>query len=345
VIVCEVVLVHCLSALHGLVWKIAQLVCTAGWPLEVVPEDAQGMIISVVHLTLDGVNGKWRWRQIDGENSKLRRQSSEFSDGNAVIYDRNLRCHFWMTPYVHNTDDNSIKSSHTLFSFVWCLQVLFTPLPPMLFVPAKIDDFKDSPHYACPLYKTSERRGVSNKHNITNVTYKKNIAYSVQIPASVWEVIWIDPLMKLTNALQRHGLCPLLCSKWLCMGCICMYAFYMNVTSLSRCCVHHCPIYLCVVCVSYLGKCKCSLDTTMRTFKRSMRTPTCLTPSHSGAFHHRPLDKFCVWHPSTQWTTTSSLGYERLCRTDQFRCLMWLSMLVVLFRILFSNLSCVLSFS
>ena len=53
---------------------------------------------SVVHLTLDGVNGKWRWRrnlcQIDGENSKLRRQSPEFSDGNAVIYDRNLRCHF-----------------------------------------------------------------------------------------------------------------------------------------------------------------------------------------------------------------------------------------------------------
>jgi len=64
-------------------------------------------MISVVHLTLDSFNGKWRWRrnlcQIDGENSKLRRQSSEFSDGNAVIYDRYLRRHFWMTPYVHNT--------------------------------------------------------------------------------------------------------------------------------------------------------------------------------------------------------------------------------------------------
>ena len=64
--------------------------------------------ISVVHLTLDGVNGKWRWRrnlcQIDGENSKLRRQSSEFSDVNPVIYDRYLQCHFWMTPYVHNTE-------------------------------------------------------------------------------------------------------------------------------------------------------------------------------------------------------------------------------------------------
>jgi len=49
------------------------------------------MLYSVVHLTLDGVNGKWRWRrnlcQIDGENSKLRRQSSEFSDGNVFIYD------------------------------------------------------------------------------------------------------------------------------------------------------------------------------------------------------------------------------------------------------------------
>ena len=41
------------------------------------------------------------------------------------------------------------------------LQVLFTPLPPMLFLPAKLEDFKDVPHYSCPLYKTSERRGVS----------------------------------------------------------------------------------------------------------------------------------------------------------------------------------------
>jgi hypothetical protein len=32
--------------------------------------------------------------QIDGKNSKLRRQLSEFSDGNAVIHGRYLRCHF-----------------------------------------------------------------------------------------------------------------------------------------------------------------------------------------------------------------------------------------------------------
>jgi len=65
-------------------------------------------MFSVVHLTLDGVNGKWRWRrnlcQIYSGNNKLRRQSSEFNDNNAVIYDRYLRCHFWMTPYVHNTE-------------------------------------------------------------------------------------------------------------------------------------------------------------------------------------------------------------------------------------------------
>ena len=70
-----------------------------------------------MHLTLDGINGKWRWRrnscQIEGENSKLRRQSSEFSDGNAVFYDCYLRCHFWMTPYVHNTGINTATYSCT----------------------------------------------------------------------------------------------------------------------------------------------------------------------------------------------------------------------------------------
>ena len=74
--------------------------------------DSGGNRISVVHLTLDGVNGKWCWRrnlcQIDGESSKLRRQSSEFSDGNAVIYDSYLRCLFWMTPYVHSSDTHKL---------------------------------------------------------------------------------------------------------------------------------------------------------------------------------------------------------------------------------------------
>jgi hypothetical protein len=36
-------------------------------------------------------------------NYAVNRQSLEFSDGNAVIYDRYLRCHFLLTPYVHNT--------------------------------------------------------------------------------------------------------------------------------------------------------------------------------------------------------------------------------------------------
>ena len=71
--------------------------------------------ISVVYLTLDGVNGKWRWRrnlcQFDGENSRFRRQSSELSDGNTVIYDRYFRCHFWMTPYVHNTGWHCVSHS------------------------------------------------------------------------------------------------------------------------------------------------------------------------------------------------------------------------------------------
>lgn len=31
------------------------------------------------------------------------------------------------------------------------VQVLFVPLPPMLFVPAKVDQFSEAPHYLCPL--------------------------------------------------------------------------------------------------------------------------------------------------------------------------------------------------
>jgi len=50
--------------------------------------------------------------QIDGENSKLRRQSSEFSEGNAVNYDRYLWCHFWMTPYVRNTGSCAFLYKH-----------------------------------------------------------------------------------------------------------------------------------------------------------------------------------------------------------------------------------------
>ena len=94
--------------------------CSAAWKdwKPVVPH-----LISVVHLTLDGVKGKWRWRrnlcQIDGENSKLRRWSSEFSDGNAVINDRYLRCHFWMTPYVHNTASYALGASAPDFFLRW----------------------------------------------------------------------------------------------------------------------------------------------------------------------------------------------------------------------------------
>ena len=84
------------------------------------------ILTSVVHLTLDGVNGKWRWRriscQIDGESSRLRRQLSEFSDGNAVIYNRYLRCHFWKTPYVHNTDLDTC-GTHTVQIFTHAVHI------------------------------------------------------------------------------------------------------------------------------------------------------------------------------------------------------------------------------
>lgn len=39
-------------------------------------------------------------------------------------------------------------------------KVLFVPAPCMWLVPKKVDEFKDYPHYNCPVYRTTERRGV-----------------------------------------------------------------------------------------------------------------------------------------------------------------------------------------
>jgi len=64
-------------------------------------------------------------------------------------------------------------------------KVLFVPLPPMLFLPAKLDEFKDTPHYLCPLYKTSERRGV-----LSTTGHSTNFVCDVRLPSSMDPAHW-----------------------------------------------------------------------------------------------------------------------------------------------------------
>jgi len=65
-------------------------------------------------------------------------------------------------------------------------KVLFTPLPPMLFLPAKLDSFKDAPHYACPLYKTSERRGV-----LSTTGHSTNFVCDIRLPSDQPQAHWV----------------------------------------------------------------------------------------------------------------------------------------------------------
>jgi len=74
--------------------------------------------------------------QIDGENNKLRRQSSEFSDGNTVIYDCYLRCHFWMTPYVHNT----VYIPHYIYKF-WIISYILNHMLDESYIQCAYDIF------------------------------------------------------------------------------------------------------------------------------------------------------------------------------------------------------------
>ena len=66
---------HSATAVH---MDTTEFTCVKGWPEPGISYESY--IYSIVHLTLDGVNGKWCWRrnlcQIDGESSKLRRLSS-----------------------------------------------------------------------------------------------------------------------------------------------------------------------------------------------------------------------------------------------------------------------------
>ena len=64
-------------------------------------------------------------------------------------------------------------------------KVLFTPMPIIWMVPAEISKFRAIPHYSCPLYKTSARRGIlSTTGHSTN--YVLNIRLPSDKPGAHW---------------------------------------------------------------------------------------------------------------------------------------------------------------
>jgi dynein heavy chain, axonemal len=65
-------------------------------------------------------------------------------------------------------------------------KVLFAPVPKMLFEPKKVRDFVDFPNYSCPMYKTSERRGV-----LSTTGHSTNFVMDVRVPTSRGDRHWI----------------------------------------------------------------------------------------------------------------------------------------------------------
>lgn len=58
-------------------------------------------------------------------------------------------------------------------------KVLFTPMPAIWMVPREVTKFHSYPHYVCPLYKTTERRGV-----LSTTGHSTNFVLDVRLPSS-----------------------------------------------------------------------------------------------------------------------------------------------------------------
>ena len=63
---------------------------------------------------------------------------------------------------------------------------LFSAVPKMHFVPKKVTDFDNFAHYNCPMYKTSERRGV-----LSTTGHSTNFVMDVRVPTSRDASHWI----------------------------------------------------------------------------------------------------------------------------------------------------------
>ena len=65
-------------------------------------------------------------------------------------------------------------------------KVLFTQIPTMWFQPMESDEIPASPHYMCPLYKTSDRRGV-----LSTTGHSTNFVMYLKLPSEVDQVHWV----------------------------------------------------------------------------------------------------------------------------------------------------------
>ena len=65
------------------------------------------------------------------------------------------------------------------------MHVLFTPMPIIWMVPKEVTAFAQFQHYLCPMYKTSERRGI-----LSTTGHSTNFVMDVRLPSSMSAAHW-----------------------------------------------------------------------------------------------------------------------------------------------------------
>lgn len=65
-------------------------------------------------------------------------------------------------------------------------KILFSKVPIIWMVPGEIKNFKAYPHYLCPLYKTSDRRGI-----LSTTGHSTNFVMEVKLPSSRPQAHWV----------------------------------------------------------------------------------------------------------------------------------------------------------
>ncbi|KAG2424725.1 hypothetical protein HXX76_014301 [Chlamydomonas incerta] len=76
-------------------------------------------------------------------------------------------------------------------------KVLFTPLPPVWMVPREMSRFASFPHYLCPMYKTTERRGV-----LSTTGHSTNFVLDVKLASSKDPAHWTKRGVALITSLN-----------------------------------------------------------------------------------------------------------------------------------------------
>lgn len=79
----------------------------------------------------------------------------------------------------------------------WCMdtmelaeskpKILFSPSPIMHWVPYRKADIPSYPHYKCPVYKTSDRRGI-----LATTGHSSNFVCFINMPSCMSEEHWVE---------------------------------------------------------------------------------------------------------------------------------------------------------